>query len=68
MVMLTAVKTIAPSDDDDSLDFTGMDTSAAPPRGRLSNAARATPHLPERFEDFNAKNFIEEAYGFATQI
>jgi hypothetical protein len=69
MVMLTAVQTTASSveEEDDSLDFTGM-ASAAAPCGRFAHVPRATPHLPESFENFNARDFIEEAYGLATQI
>ena len=28
----------------------------------------ASPQLPDDFADFHAKNFIERAYGLATQI
>ena len=66
--MLTAVQIEDPhpsSPDDDSLDFTEIDDWAVAPRGRMRPA---NLHLPDSFEDFNAKKFIEEAYGLATQI
>lgn len=66
--MLTAVQAQDPlpsSPDDDSLDFTEMDKWAVAPRGRLRPA---NLNLPDSFEDFNAKKFIEVAYGLATQI
>ena len=66
--MLTAVQSqeSQPSGpDDDDLDFTEMDNWTVVPRGRLN---REPLLLPDSFEDFNAKKFIEEAYGLATQI
>lgn len=37
-------------------------------RQRKFSAQCASPDLPDQFEGFNAKDFINRAYGLATQI
>ncbi len=37
-------------------------------RRRKFDARLSSPDLPDQFDDFNAKEFIDRAYGLATQI
>ena len=52
---------------DDSLDYRHVRGNALPVRKYASRDA-ASPVLPDDFDDFNAKNFIDRAYALATQI
>ena len=51
--------------DDNSLDFRSYGNTAL---ALKTKAAAASPRLPDSFDDFNAKAFIEDVYGRATQI
>jgi hypothetical protein len=55
----------APADDPASLDFLSYGNTALAIKAR---DAAASPKLPESFDAFNAKDFIEDVYGRATQI
>ncbi len=52
---------------DDSLDYRHVRGNALPVRKYASRDA-ASPVLPDNFNDFNAKEFIDRAYALATQI
>lgn len=64
--MSTSLHSLATADtDDNSLDFLCYGNTAVALKLR---AAAASPRLPDTFDDFNAKAFIEDVYGRATQI
>lgn len=63
--MVTPLQQAVAADDDNSLDFSSCGNSAL---ALKIKAAAASPHLPDNFDDFNAKAFIEDVYGRATQI
>ena len=52
-------------DDETSLDFLCYGNTAL---ALKQKASAQSPKLPESFDDFNAKAFIEDVYGRATQI
>ena len=56
---------LAIDNDDNSLDFLNYDNTAL---ALKVTAAEASPRLPESLDEFNAKAFIEDVYGRATQV
>lgn len=56
-----------PNYSDDSLDYRHIRGNALPARKYALHGV-ASPVLPDAFDDFNAKDFIDRAYALATQI